>query len=372
MYNLNLLIKPASSICNIKCHYCFYCEEVDSREHKNFGLMSEKILEKIVERIFEKVKCSVNILFQGGEPLIMGVNFFYKFHEFVKKYNKNNIEVNFSIQTNGILINKAWSNFFKKNNYLVGVSLDGNKDTHDKFRRDKKNNGTFELVFENIKLLQKENVKYNIICVVSKIVSKNGRKIYEFFKKNKFRHYQFIPCLDSLTSDKPKDYTLDSSEYGEFLNEIFNLWYKDILNNKRISIRYFDNLIRIILGEEPEACDMCGHCNVNLVVETDGSIYPCDFYAYDEHKLGNIKTDNFSYLIKSDREINFLNSSLEYSENCLNCNYFKLCRGGCRRYKNKNLDNKFCKSYVFFFEKNLEKLVEVAVYIKKIRERGKL
>lgn len=367
MDSLNLLIKPISSDCNLKCEYCFYNDVSNNRKIKNYGIMSETTLENIVKKIFNEVRRVVNFTFQGGEPLLVGLYFFNKFHKFIKKYNKNNVLINFYIQTNATLIDENWIKFFKKYNYLVGVSLDGNKDIHNRFRIDRKGKGSFTLVLKNIKLLRKNNIEFNILCVVSKPVVKNARIIYRFFRNNRFKFYQFIPCIDSLNDLTKKSYTIDSEEYGRFLNDIFELWYNDITSNKKISIRYFDNIIKIILNEQIECCDMTGHCNINMVIESDGSIYPCDFYVLDNYKIGDINKMSYSEIISSNVARDFINDSLNIDNKCIQCKFVKLCRGGCKRYKNADLQNKFCESYLEFFNKNMVKLFEIAYYIKKNR-----
>lgn len=368
---INLLIKPASSGCNLNCVYCFYNDVADKRKIKNYGIMNEKTLENMVKKVFNETEFLVNFAFQGGEPTLAGIDYFKKFHKLVEKYNTNNIKVSFSLQTNGTLINKNWTALFKKYNYLIGISLDGNKEIHNSFRIDKNGNDTFTKVQKTLNLLKKEKIEFNILTVVNKMTAQNGALIYRFFKNNGFRYFQFIPCLDELYCKEKKEYTLTDIDYGNFLNSTFELWYEDIMNGKKVSVRYFDNIIKIVLGEEPESCDMVGHCNVNAIIEADGSIYPCDFYVLDEFKLGNINEKSYTEILSSKKEQDFLNSSLVIENSCKICDYFKLCRGGCKRHKELTetgeYKNRFCRSYLMFFEKNMKKIIEVANYVLKIR-----
>ena len=374
MKNLNLLIKPASSSCNLRCRYCFYYDVADNREVKNYGIMNDDTLENMVKKVFDDVEYSANFAFQGGEPTMAGIEFFEKFHKFVEKYNTKKIIVNFSLQTNGTLLNKKWLELFKKHNYLIGLSLDGNKEMHDTFRIDAKGEGTFLRVLKAAKMMKKAEVEFNILCVVNKLIAQNGKLVYNFFRNNGFRYYQFIPCLDSLSCSEEKDYTLTAEDYGKFLDETFNLWYEDMMSGKRISVRHFDNYTKILLGEEPEACDMVGHCNMNAVLESDGSMYPCDFYVLDEFKVGNINESSFEELFKSEAEMRFLRTSLAVDEKCKVCRYFKICRGGCRRHKELtaegNYENRFCESYKYFFERNIDKMIKTAEYVMKIRREN--
>ena len=154
--------------------------------------MNDITLENMVKKVFDDVEYSANFAFQGGEPTTAGVEYFEKFHKLIEKYNTKNIIVNFAIQTNGTLLNKKWLELFKKYNYLVGLSLDGNKDIHDKFRIDSKGEGTFSKVLEAAKMLKKADVDFNILCVVNKLTAQNGKLVYNFLKNNGFRYYQFI------------------------------------------------------------------------------------------------------------------------------------------------------------------------------------
>ncbi|MEG0425931.1 MAG: anaerobic sulfatase maturase, partial [Cetobacterium sp.] len=333
MKHINLLIKPSSSLCNISCDYCFYSDVAFNRAHPSFGFMSIETLEKLVKEAFFTAKNSITFSFQGGEPTLMGVEFYKKFHNFVKKYNTNNIFVNFAIQTNGILLNKEWADLFKEEKYLVGISLDGNKETHNFFRKDKLGNGTFSQTLKNIKLLQKNNIDFNILFVVNKKTVENLKDIYLFFKNSKFKYLQFIPCLDKL-DNSIGDYSLTEQEYGFFLDELFKLWNNDLKNKKYTSIRFFDNLLAIILNNQVESCDMNGHCSVNTVVESNGNIYPCDFYVLDEFLLGNIHSTPLKDILTSQKAFDFVKSSLKFDSECKTCNYFNLCKSGCRRHKN--------------------------------------
>lgn len=359
MRTISLLIKPASSGCNLKCAYCFYYDVADNREIANYGSMSFETLENLVKNVFLHVEEAVSFMFQGGEPTLRGIDFFYKLHEFVEKYNTNRIELSFSIQTNGTLLNEDWFSLFKKYHYLVGISIDGTKPIHDMFRYDHRQMGTFDMILEHLYRLQEEGIEFNVLSVVNSEVAKHGKEIYEFFRENEFRFMQFIPALDPLSDKENKNYSLNAKDYGLFLDEVFNAWYEDIKKGIFGSIRYYENLLLILLGRAPEACDMVGHCTANAVIEADGSVYPCDFYVLDERKLGNVNEESIVDILHSQGAIQFVKESYSLPEKCKECKYFKLCRGGCKRHKDTRNYNKFCESYLYFFDRNLEKLFHI-------------
>lgn len=364
--SLSLLIKPASGNCNLQCKYCFYLDVIKKREIESFGMMKEEVLEELVKKAYSYVDNFVTFAFQGGEPLLRGIEFFYSLIEYINKYNVNKVKTTFSVQTNGTLINKEWAEFFKKHSFLVGISLDGSSLTHDLHRVDANNKGSFKSVQEGIKILDDYSVDYNILCVVTKAIAKSSVKTYNFFKAKNYKYIQFIPCLDGL-GDIPggNSYSLTPSDYGKFLINIFDIWYKDILNNKYTSVRMLDNLVMILKGRQPESCDLRGVCSKGTVIEADGSLYPCDFYVVDKWKIGNIMDEDFSALIANKKMDEFVESSMNISDDCKNCKYAFICRGGCRRHKEpaingQPLSNYFCESYKAFYDHALDGLYHIA------------
>lgn len=357
--SLNLLIKPVSCDCNLRCSYCFYFDEAKNRKIYSYGNMQFETLENLVKNAFSHVEYEVSFMFQGGEPTLRGINYFYKLHEYVEKYNVNKIKVNFSIQTNGTMLNKRWFDLFEKYKYLIGISIDGTKDIHDIFRIDIRKRGTFDSILNNINELKRRQIDFNILCVVNKLVAKNAKKIYEYFKLQDFYFLQFIPMLDSLKDAKKNDYSLSDKDYGYFLDELFNLWYQDIKKGNIVNIRYFENLLLILLGKSPESCDMVGQCSVNFVVESDGGVYPCDFYVLDEYKIGDINKESIVDIVFSKKAMDFVRASLKKPRKCIECKYIRICRTGCKRHKNDSNENKFCYSFTYFLDKNLSKLEKI-------------
>ena len=357
---VSMLIKPASSSCNMRCKYCFYADVAKSREIANYGIMSYDTIETIVKKAFENADQAVVFGFQGGEPTIAGLDFFKKTIELQKKYNTKKIQVSNSLQTNGLLITDEFAEFFAKNNFLIGVSLDGTQAIHDKYRTDSEGQGTYERVINATKILSKHRVEYNILTTVNIDVAKNAGKVYYALKKQGFKYLQFIPCLDEFNGIK-REYSLTAEAYGEFLIELFKLWYVDLNSKTPISIRYFDNLLMMMGGYPPEECSMNGFCQCYYMIEADGSVYPCDFYVTDEWRLGNVKTDDFASLLTNDTAKKFIKVSCQVSEECKECEYKHICRGGCRRHREPISEgeprlNELCKAYKMFFDYAMEDL----------------
>ncbi len=362
---ISLLIKPASGLCNMQCKYCFYADETDNREVKSYGIMSIDTLEAVIMRTLEYAERECTIAFQGGEPTLAGLDYYKKVIEFQNKYNNKKITIHNAIQTNGFVINEEWAKFFYDNNFLVGLSLDGPKDIHDYYRVDAVGKGTYQKVMHAAQLFDKHKVEYNILTVVNAKTAKNIRKIYGFFRKNHFTYQQYIPCLDPIGEERGQhEYSLTPEIYKEYLCDLFDCWYNDFISGKQIYNRYFYNLVNMLHGEPPESCGMMGFCGMQYVLEADGSVYPCDFYALDEWKLGNIVTDSFQNMNEKRKELNFIETSKYTDEDCKTCKWANLCRGGCRRDRDPMIEghlskNYFCKAYYDFFEYAVPRLRKI-------------
>lgn len=363
---ISVLMKPASGMCNMSCDYCFYCDEMQKRERKNYGFMSEETLKNVIRKTMLKAEGSISYAFQGGEPTLRGLDFFKKVIEYENKYNRNGIRVHNALQTNGYAIDENWCHFFKENDFLIGISLDGVRVTHDAYRHSKDGAATYERILRTTKLFDIYKVDYNILTVVHKGVADNISKIYEFYKKQGWQYQQYIVCMEPLgQSHGENEYALAPEQYGKFLVELFELWYADWKRGNQPFIRQFENYIAIILGYIPEACDQRGICSIQNVVEADGSVYPCDFYMLDEYLIGNFNENRLDEINVRREEIGFIRNSQIVNDACKVCSYYKICRGGCWRNRDFNTetgcyDNYFCKSYQIFFDRCMSKMQEIA------------
>lgn len=346
---LSIMIKPASSLCNLRCRYCFYHNVSEIREVSSFGIMSEKTADNLIKKAVDFAGGeSITFAFQGGEPLLAGLPFFEHFVEKVRQENKNKSTIYYSIQTNGTLINEDWAKFFNKNNVLVGLSLDGDFENN-RFRVDEKRNNVFYKVMNAAKTLERFKVEFNILTVLTGRCADNIDKIYSFFKSKGFRYLQFIPCLRPFGDKSESELYMTNGQYADFLIKCFNYYVKDYVRDQYTSVRYFDNIVHLFLGNPTEQCGICGHCMHQFVAEGNGNIYPCDFYCTDEWFLGNIdsENENFDTLAHSERAIEFLKESLAVDEKCKKCRFYPICRaGGCKRTRE---DRDYCEAYKRFF-----------------------
>jgi uncharacterized protein len=331
--------------------------------------MNIDLLEVIVQKAFAEAQEEVTFAFQGGEPTLAGLDYFENFIRYEGKYNHKNIKINHAIQTNGILIDQEWARFLAKNHFLVGISLDGPKSIHDSYRMDNQGRGTYQRVIDGIENLKRHQVDFNILSVVTSQLARHAHQVYRFFQKKGFKYIQFIPCLFPLgESPNQYPYSLTPERYGNFLKTIFDLWYHNVGNHEFVSIRYFDNLLQMMLGYPPEACDMTGHCSCQFIIEANGGVYPCDFYVLDQWYLGNIRAQSFTQLFDSPTAQQFMQSSTYVDPACRECPWFPLCRGGCRRWREPFVDGKprlnyLCPAYKYFFSYTIERFKEIVAKI---------
>lgn len=347
---LSIMIKPASALCNMRCEYCFYHDVTDHRDVKSFGLMSEDTALNLIEKALDFADGeSIAFAFQGGEPTIRGLDFFRYFVKTVDSLNKKGSKIYYGLQTNGTLIDNQWATFFKRYNFLIGLSLDGDF-KNNSFRIDHKGNNAYYKIIKAADILTKTGVDFNILTVLTGRCAENIDDILKFFKKRNFKYLQFIPCLRPFGDTTESELYMTPEQYKHFLIHGFNAYVKDYVRDEYTSIRYFDNIVHLYLGNKTEQCGICGHCTHQFVAEGNGNIYPCDFYCTDEWLLGNINnaTDNFDTLAHSEKAIEFLKESLNHSDECKKCKYYPICRaGGCKRSKE---DRNYCESYKAFFE----------------------
>ncbi|MGI6030072.1 MAG: anaerobic sulfatase maturase [Eubacteriales bacterium] len=362
---LSMLIKPASSLCNLRCRYCFYEDVSDHRQVKSYGMIGPQVTEAIIRKALEFADGTCTFSFQGGEPTLRGLDYFEEFCDLVDRCNHKKTAIRYAIQTNGMVLDEAWASFLRKRNFLVGLSMDGTREIHDSLRVDPEGKGTYGRVLRAAQLLEKHGVEFNILCVVTASIARHGEQVYRSLCKNGFRYLQFIPCLAPMGEQPDPRFGLTPKRYGQFLHAVFQAWYGDLCQGRYTSVQHIDHYLGVLRGEPPLLCSMTGHCACQFVMEADGSVYPCDFYVTDEWKVGNILDNGFEEMANHPNARRFVEISLDRGEKCRACQWFALCRGGCRRDREPvtgtgMAENVFCESYRSFFQQDFEALARAA------------
>lgn len=369
MPQIHVMIKPASGLCNMRCKYCFYTDEMEKRSQASYGIMTAGTLENVIREVLSFAEGECTIAFQGGEPTLAGLDFYRKCLELEQKYNVKNVKISHALQTNGYVLDGEWCRFFAENHFLIGLSVDGIKATHDAYRKDAQGRDTYFHTLEAARQLEEAGAEFNVLTVVNGKTAPKIRRIYEQYRKLGFSWQQYIACLDPIQEKQgQQEYSLTPKVYGQFLIDLFELWDLDLKQGKQPYIRQFENYIAVLLGQLPEACEQRGVCSFQNIVEADGSIYPCDFYVLDEYRLGNLNEDSFEVIEQRRKESKFVELSFNHTEKCKSCPYFGICRGGCRRHREQPGtefgENYFCESYKMFFDACLPRMKEIAAVLR--------
>ncbi len=357
----SLLIKPAGPDCNIACRYCFYYDKKELFDNTKVHRMDISTVQKALKEYLKLAGSQASLGFQGGEPTLCGLDFFKKIVDIVAEYKRPGQQCALAIQTNGILLDEAWAEFLKKNNVLVGLSVDGPETIHNTHRLDRGRKGTHEIVATKMQMLKDMSVEFNTLTVITKANVGRAAELIDYFRTNGSSYMQFIPCVESLDG-AIADYSPTPEEYGAFLKEAFDIWYND--GYPEFYIRLFDELLISFVEYVPASCYFAPTCTSNLVVEHDGSIYPCDFFVENEWKLGNINETSFAKIADNPKLNQFIERKRVLDEKCKNCDWRSLCFGDCPKYRlsesGTRIDSAyFCEGYKDFFQHAHPKLVKL-------------
>lgn len=352
--SISVMLKPASSNCNLKCTYCFYHSLAKERREKSKGMMSQETAMQVIEKAYAFAKGSdVYFTFQGGEPLLAGKDFFASFFEKAAQLNTQHAKVHYCVQTNGTLLDAEWCALFKANGCLLGVSLDGDEELNG-YRVYPDGRASFADVLQGIRLLQQYQVPFNVLAVLTAQGARNIRRSYRFFKSKGLTYLQYIPCLKPFSGTYEESIYMTNEDYAYYLEHGFKLYFNDNMRGNAVSVRAFDNYVRLLTGQNAEQCGMNGFCSTQFVVEGDGSTYPCDFYCTDDWLLGNINTQTFTEMYQSEKAVRFLKDSFAVDKKCKSCDYFAVCRGGGCKRNRQSTD--YCAAYQSFFDASMHLL----------------
>jgi len=357
----NVMLKPVGAICNLGCKYCYYLSKEQLYPNGNFR-MSDAILEEFTKQYINAQQVNeVTFVWQGGEPLLAGLDFFKRALEFQEKYRPQGMTINNAIQTNGTLLDDNWCRFFKKHDFLVGISIDGPREIHDVYRVDKRGEPTFERVMNGIEFLHKHGVDYNTLTCVHAATASFPLEVYRFLRDQmQARFMQFIPVVlwENSTGlqlgNTIAPFSVSGQQYGDFLCAIFDEWVRHDVGT--VFVQMFDAALAVWVGENPELCSMAETCGVGLVLEHNGDLYSCDHFVEPGYYLGNISVTNLTSLVTSEKQIQFgLAKRDSLPRYCRECDVKFVCNGGCPRNRivstpdGKPRLNYLCEGYRRFF-----------------------
>ena len=397
-----LMAKPAGPRCNLHCRYCFYLEKMSFFPESDF-LMSDKVLEAYTRKyIASQPGPSVVFAWQGGEPTLLGIDFFHRALDFQKKYGMGK-EISNTLQTNGTLLDESWCDFLSKNNFLVGLSMDGPETVHDVYRLDRAGGSTHVTVLRSLRMMQKYGVEVNVLATVNIESSRRPLEVYRFFKEQGVQFIQFIPIVEreadseaerlglslagppSLTQEEKAAAVMPRSvtprDYGEFLRRIFEEWVRNDVGS--IFVMNFEWALGAWADMPAGVCYLSPRCGLNLIIEHNGDIFSCDHFVYPAYRLGNILTDDLGEMVLSKTQIAFgASKETGLPGYCRECDVLFACRGGCPKHRfAKSPDgepglNYLCPGFKRFYHhvdpymKHMVKLIRNGIPVKKIMEKA--
>lgn len=327
---ITYLVKPASSDCNLFCDYCFYRKTAAAYPESAVHRMSLDMLETLVKRVQEGGARTVNYIWQGGEPLLMGLDFFKAAIELQERNRVSDQNIMNSIQTNGFLVDRVWARFFHENYFLVGVSLDGPRTLHNLHRFTRSRESVFDRVLNAIDILAAEDADFSVLCVVNNDSVGYADEMYNFFIENDITSLQFIPCIEAGAGEIPP-FAVKPEDYFKFLYTLFNCWFFE--GYPKINIRFFSNIIQFFLGYPVECCMFRSSCPEYLVIEHNGDVYPCDFFVENNWLLGNIVRNTIEEITGDHLFKEFSNFRSIPRIECEECRWLSFCNRGCIRFR---------------------------------------
>jgi len=331
----HVMAKPTGARCNLACEYCFFLKKERLYPGSAFR-MSDEIMERYIRQTIEAHRVpAVTIAWQGGEPTLMGLDFFRRAVAAEKKYAGHGIRVENTLQTNGVLINEEWCRFMHENNFLVGLSLDGPRQMHDAFRRDKRGKSVFDRVVRAARLMQDHKVEYNILCTVNSVNSMHPHEVYRFFRDELgARYLQFIPIVerDNETGNQEgtgvTNRSVEPAQYGRFLIDIFDEWVRRDVGT--MFIQFFDGVLASWLRGYSTLCILRPTCGQGVALEHNGDVYSCDHYVEPRYLLGNITETPLAELVSSEQQRSFGRAKSEtLPRYCRECRFLFTCYGEC-------------------------------------------
>ncbi len=345
-----LMAKPAGPACNLRCQYCFYLEKEALFADCEPRRMSDEVLEAYIRKyIASQPPGPVQFSWQGGEPTLMGLDFYRKATELQRKYADGKVIRN-TLQTNGTLLDDEWGRFLSRGNWLVGLSLDGPREIHDEYRPDARGAGSFDAVMRGLEALRKHKVEFNVLASVTPTSAKRPLDVYKFFKGAGVKFVQFMPIVERLPDHAAQElglqlavgvragerlqtanmtpWSVEPDAYGEFLCCIFDEWVRHDVGT--FAVMNFEWALANYMGQPAGVCQWMPKCGRSPIIEHNGDVYACDHYVYPEYRLGNVLTDDLQEMMQSSKQCAFGDAKLgALPEYCRQCPVGPSCWGEC-------------------------------------------
>ena len=345
--SFNLMIKPAGSSCNLGCSYCYYLDKADIYGRKE-PVMSEAMLKLVIRSYMETCQTpEVVFNWHGGEPLILGKEFFRKVIVFEREFGEGRKILN-TVQTNGTLLDEEWAGLLAEGGFLTGISIDGPAHIHDRYRMDRKGSPTFDKVIAGIEYLKKGGAEFNTMSTINRASEGQGKEVYSFLKEIGSRYMQFMPVVEHILNGRivpPQtsgaslaEWSVSDTGFGQFMCDIFDEWIRQDVGNYFVG--HFDATLARWCGVQPGTCAYAETCGGNAVIEHNGDVYMCDHFVYPEYRLGNIQDKSLREMLTSEQMIRFgISKRNGLPHKCQRCKWLPLCNGECPKHRFSMAEN---------------------------------
>ncbi|MFP4258952.1 MAG: anaerobic sulfatase maturase [Desulfovermiculus sp.] len=354
----SLLIKPASADCNLQCEYCFYLQKKDLYPESPRHRMQDYVLEQLIHSYLSTRQQVYSMIWQGGEPTLMGHDFFGRVVDLQKKYGRPGSRIANSVQTNATLITPQLASLFADYRFLLGCSLDGPADLHDQYRRTPGHKPSHHLTLQGIQTLRRHQVPVNGLVLVSQANVHSPQDVYDYLKAQGLTFLQFVPCVEFDDQGRLLPFSISGEQWGRFMLAVFERWLPR--DRTKISVRLFESILSKLVHGQASDCCFAPRCNHYYVVEYNGDIYPCDFFVTPRYKLGNIMDNSWSEVQESAVARHFSSLKQDLSPACEVCEFRELCMGDCLKFRKNMLHGPqeqswLCSGWKLFFSATLER-----------------
>ncbi|MFH1477953.1 MAG: anaerobic sulfatase maturase [Verrucomicrobiota bacterium] len=366
----SLLIKPAGPDCNLQCEYCFYRSRLALFPATTVHRMTIPMLEKLISSYMATSQPVYAFAWQGGEPLLMGLEFFQQVTHLQARYGRTGAAVQNSLQTNGALITDKLAEHFASYHFLAGISLDGPPSIHDRYRVNSAGDGSFSAVWRGIECLRRHNVDFNILTLVTQANIRRAAEVYRYLCDEGFMFQQYIPCVETDARGKVLPFSIDGESWGEFLCRMYDLWIKH--DTRRVSVRLFDSILNLMVDQRYTDCQIRLACDTYFVVEHNGDVYPCDFFVEPRWRLGNIGNLSWHGLRVLPLYRQFSRRKGNHNEACKACKWRRFCQGDCPKFRLSTENDTrqishLCQGWQMFYEHTYAGFKQLADQIRRER-----
>lgn len=356
--NFSLLVKPVSFDCNLRCHYCFYLKK-EALFGQGRHRMPDPVLERMIASYTSTRQTTYSFGWQGGEPTLAGLDFFQRAVNLMETCAPPGSHCANALQTNGTLLDDAWGEFLARYRFLVGISVDGPPAWHDANRVRASGAGSHADVMRGLAVLRRHRVEFNVLTLVSAVNVADPLTLYRYLRDELgLTYHQYIECVETADDGSLRPCSVTPESWGSFLCRLFDEWYEHDQN--RVSVRLFDTILHKLLTGEANTCAASHQCGQYLVVEHDGSVYPCDFFVQPDCRLGNLMRQPLDRLLNSAGARAFAKRKLQTPPACRSCPYYRHCAGDCPKNRRGDGHSRLCAGWQRFYQHALPRLQTIA------------